>query len=150
MKNLFGLVPVRSYESRLGDGIRTAFHVQSAGRRARLPRIIVDLNRARPIDLALVDGIKTMEGGEGPWRPGSAAIAPGLLVAGKQALATDAVATALQGFDPTSDYPQAPFIRGANHLNLAHAAGLGTNRLDEIDVVGAAIGDVRHLFKPAA
>ena len=149
MKNLVGLVPARFYESQPGDGYRTAFHEQSRGSMARLPRIVVDLNRARPIHLALIDGVKTMEGGEGPWCQSSAPISPGLLVAGKNAVATDAVATALQGFDPTSDFPQAPFLHGANHLNLAHASGLGTNRLEEIQVIGPAIDEARYPFKPA-
>lgn len=149
LKNLVGLVPAKAYESQPGDGGRTAFHVQSNGSNARLPRIVVDLNRARPIHLALVDGIKTMEGGEGPWCQSGAPIAPGLLVAGRNAVATDAVTTALQGFDPTSDYPQAPFLHAANHLNLARASGLGTNRLDEIQIVGPAIADVRRPFRPA-
>ncbi len=147
MKNLVGLVPAKSYAVHPADIARSAFHVQESGSRALLPRVIVDLNRARPIHLALVDGIKTMDGAEGPWIKGCGAIAPGLLVAGKQALATDAVATALQGFDPTSDYPQVPFRRGANHLNLARAAGLGTNRLDEIDVAGPVIADLRYPFR---
>lgn len=150
MKNLVGTVPAKAYESQPGDGYRTAFHVQSSGSNARLPRIVVDLNRARPIHLALIDGIKTMEGGEGPWCQDGAPIAPGLLIAGRNAVATDAVATALQGFDPTSDYPETPFLHAENHLNLARASGLGTNRLDEIQVVGPAIADVQRPFRPAA
>ena len=33
----------------------------------RVPRTVVDLCAARPIHLAIVEGIKTMTGGEGPW-----------------------------------------------------------------------------------
>jgi uncharacterized protein (DUF362 family) len=76
-------------------------------------------------------------------------IAPGVLIAGKQALATDAVATAVMGFDPRGDYPSAPFLHGDNHLNLAADLKLGTNRLEEIAVVGASIDQVRRQFKPA-
>jgi uncharacterized protein (DUF362 family) len=76
-------------------------------------------------------------------------VAPGVLIAGKSALATDAVATAVMGFDPTANFPDAPFLRCDNHLNLAAAAGLGTNRLNEIEVVGASIKDVLYQFTPA-
>jgi hypothetical protein len=33
----------------------------------RLPGAILDLDLARPIDLAVIDGIFTCEGGAGPW-----------------------------------------------------------------------------------
>jgi hypothetical protein len=31
----------------------------------RIPRIVADLVRARPIDLAIVDGVESIRGGEG-------------------------------------------------------------------------------------
>jgi uncharacterized protein (DUF362 family) len=71
-----------------------------------------------------------------------------VVIAGKNAVATDAVAAAAMGFDPAADYPAAPFLRGESHLNLAHGLGLGTNRLGEIGVVGAAIDEVRYPFNP--
>jgi len=147
MKNLVGLAPVWYYMRNPRDGYRTAFHGES-GADTRLPRVIVDLNRARPIHLALIDGIKTVEGGEGPWNGTLNPVQPGVLLAGKNAVATDAVATAVMGFDPTADYPTAPFTHGDNHLNLAAGLGLGTNRLEEIEVVGASIDDVRYEFAP--
>ncbi len=33
----------------------------------RMPRIVTELCAARPIHIALIDGIETMAGGEGPW-----------------------------------------------------------------------------------
>jgi len=36
-----------------------------------------------------------------------------------------------------------------NHLNLAVAKGLGTNRLEEIEVLGTTIEKVKKQFKPA-
>ena len=33
----------------------------------RVPRVVVDLVAARPIHLAIIDGIETVAGGEGPW-----------------------------------------------------------------------------------
>jgi hypothetical protein len=54
------------------------------------------------------------------------------------------------GFDPTAAPPTAPFLRSDNHLHLARLAGLGTNRLEEIDVVGPAIEEVGYTFRPAS
>jgi hypothetical protein len=79
-----------------------------------------------------------------------APIAPGVLIAGKNPVATDAVATAVMGFDPCGSFPASPFLHGDNHLSLAADAQLGTNRLQAIEVVGAGIDDVRQEFKPAA
>ena len=108
----------------------------------------MDINRARPIHFSLIDGIKAIQGAEGPWGKGGAAIAPGVLLAGKNALATDAVATAVMGHDPTAEYPNAPYLRCDNHLNLAAKLGLGTNRLEEIQVLGAPIATVKTQFTP--
>ena len=149
LKNLYGLAPLQFYRLNPADPNRTGFHGTGEQTRSRLPRIIVDLNRARPIHFSLVDGIKTTQGGEGPWISTLAAIEPGVIIAGKNCVATDAVATAVMGHDPTGDYPEAPYLRGDNHLNLAAAKGLGTNRLEEIEVLGTAIEKVKKQFKPA-
>jgi uncharacterized protein (DUF362 family) len=149
IKNLVGLVPVAYY--RLGEGhtYRSALHgATEEETKIRLPRVIADLVQARPIDLALIDGIRTAEGGEGPWIGCFHPVQPGVLIAGKNAVATDAVATAAMGFDPTADYPAAPFLRGDSYLNLAYGLGLGTNRLGGIAVVGAGIEDMQTLFNP--
>ena len=150
LKNLYGLVPYRFYTLNNGDRYRSAFHGQAEEIRTRLPRVIIDINRTRPIHFALVDGIKTTEAGEGPWISTMSPIEPGVLVAGKSALATDAVATAVMGHDPTGNYPDSPFIRCDNHLNLAAAAGLGTNKLNQIEVVGVPVEKVLTKFTPAS
>jgi uncharacterized protein (DUF362 family) len=110
--------------------------------------VVVDLARIRPIHLALIDGIKTVEAGEGPWIETMAPVAPGVLVAGKNPVATDAASAAVMGFDPTIAYPSAPFLRSDNYLSLADAMGLGPHRLEEIEAVGAAIDDARYEFMP--
>ena len=148
MKNLYGLVPYRFYRLNENDEYRSGFHGVGDETRSRLPRIIADLNRARPIDFSLVDGIKTTQGGEGPWIDTLSSIEPGLLVAGKNSVATDAVATALMGHDPMGEYPNTPYVRCDNHLNIAAALGLGTNRLEEIEVVGESIETVKTNFSP--
>jgi uncharacterized protein (DUF362 family) len=149
MKNLYGLVPYRFYRTNDQDRYRSGFHGTEAQIQQRLPRIIVDINRARPIHFSLIDGIKTTQGGEGPWISSLAPIEPGVLIAGKNPVATDAVATAVMGHDPTGEFPNAPFVRCDNHLNLAVQAGMGTNRLDEIEVLGAQISEVRTPFVSA-
>ena len=149
MKNLFGIAPAHFYNLVSTDTTRSGFHGTADQTTTRLPRVIVDLNRARPIHFALIDGIMTSEAGEGPWITTMTPVQPGVLIAGKSALATDAVAMAVMGFSPTANYPDAPFIRCDSHLNLAAAAGLGTNNLNEIQVLGAPISKVRYQFIPA-
>jgi uncharacterized protein (DUF362 family) len=146
MKNLIGLVPVSRYRLLPEHWWRSALH--GNGERDRLPGVILDLNRARPIHLALVDGIKTAEGGEvprGTFHP----VQPGVMIAGKNPVTVDTVATAAMGFDPTAPYPTPPFLRNDNYLNMAHELGLGTNRLQEIGVVGASIDEVLYEFEPS-
>jgi uncharacterized protein (DUF362 family) len=146
LKNLIGLVPARFYRLDPSHNHRSGFHGTDREMGTRLPRVIVDLNRARPVDLALIDGIKTTEGGEGPWIETMAPVEPGVLIAGKDPVAADAVATSAMAFDPTATRSQGPFLQSDNHLNIAHEVGLGTNRLDEIEVIGHAIADVRIEF----
>jgi len=148
MKNLIGLVPAAHYRLSEEHNNRSAFHGVGDEFSQRLPKIIIDLNQARPIHLALIDGIKTTEGGEGPWIASLSPVEPGVLIAGKDPVATDAVATAIMGFDPGAAGFSVPFIRSENYLNLARELGLGTNRLGDIAVIGASIADVKHPFEP--
>jgi uncharacterized protein (DUF362 family) len=149
MKNLVGLAPYKFYERRAGDGYRTGFHGADAETKTRLPRVVLDLNRARPVSLSLIDGIKTVEGSEGPWNGDLRALSPGLLIGGKNPVSTDAIAVAAMGFDPSADYPNPPFLRAENHLNIARQLGLGSNRLDDIEILGAKLDDVKMKFQPA-
>ena len=45
----------------------------------RVPRVVADIYGARPADLALVDGIRTMRGGEGHWNRGVSLLEPKLI-----------------------------------------------------------------------
>lgn len=146
MKNLVGLVPHHLYRLDPSDNHRTALHEDV---KTRLPRIIVDLNMARPIHLALIDGIKTIEAGEGTWAEGVRQVTPGLMLAGKNALMVDTIGAALMAFDPLARYPALPFERADNYLNLAYNLGLGTNLLEEIEVIGPAIDEIIYPFAPA-
>jgi len=146
LKNLIGLAPISLYRRDEAQNHRSAFH-ESTVYDGRLPRVAVDLNLARPVHLALVDGIRTVEAGAGAWDAGYNPVQPGLLVAGRNPVVTDAVSTALMGFDPDAPSGSYPFSYADNHLLLAREAGLGTNRLSEINVVGAEIASSIFPFR---
>ncbi len=113
----------------------------------RVPRITADLFGIRPADLCLIDGIETNRGGEGPWIKGVEPIQPHLLLAGRNGVCTDAVATAVMGYDPTADHYQFPF-RGENHLKLLAEVGVGTNRVEDIEVRGVPLKEALFPFNP--
>ena len=113
----------------------------------RVPRVVADLAAARPIHLSIIDGIQTMNKGEGGWIPGVKIIKPGVLIAGLNAVTTDAVSMAVMGFDPMADRGTAPFETCDNTLRLAEELGVGTRDLKRIDVIGAKIQDVRFSFR---
>jgi uncharacterized protein (DUF362 family) len=110
----------------------------------RVPRHTVDAVGIRPIDLAIIDGIETVSGGEGPWLK-LARQTPGLLLAGRNPVCTDAVATAVMGYDPTAAEGTGPFP-GTNHLALAAGLGVGTNKPEDIEVRGLSLKEARHPF----
>jgi uncharacterized protein (DUF362 family) len=105
--------------------------------------VVADLVAARPVHLAIIDGIETMRGGEGGWLPGTNHIRPGLLVVGTNCVATDAVATASMGFDPMADRGTPPFETCDSTLRLAEDLGVGTRDLRRIEVVGVPIANAR-------
>lgn len=111
----------------------------------RVPRHTVDSVGIRPIDLALIDGIETVSAGEGPWHKGLKRQVASVLVAGRNPVCTDAVATAIMGYDPLAARATGPFP-GDNHLAMAHALGIGSADVAAIDVRGPAIEDVLHPF----
>ena len=128
MKNCFGITPCTIYSQEAPEdepgvvpmGYRGPMHsgsrvppksapqpvAESTDPGFRVPRITADLVAARPIYLAVIDGIYTMTGGELPNQEKNwihQPVHPGLLIAGLNCVATDAVATAVMGFDPMAD-----------------------------------------------
>ena len=116
MKNCFGITPASIYGDDAGadapneNPTKGRVTVCHEGKRApaksapqeldpkssrdpgyRMPRIVADLAAARPIDIAFIDGIETMAGGEGPWIKSVRAVKPGVLIAGTNPVNTDAV-----------------------------------------------------------
>lgn len=117
----------------------------------RVPRVTVDQIGIRPVDLAIVDGVETVRGGEGPWLPGGLErMTPGVILVGLNPVCTDAVGMAVMSYDPRAERSTSPFIRGDNMLKLAEAVGIGTTDLNRIEVVGVSIKDARIDFGPGA
>jgi len=114
-----------------------------------VPRVVADLVAARPIHLAIIDGIHSMAGGEGPWCDHVRHVRPGLLVAGTNCVAADAVCVALMGFDPMADRGTPPFETCDSTLRLAEQLGVGTRDLSRIEVAGVPIAKARFNFRQA-
>jgi len=112
----------------------------------RIPRCIADIVAMRPVDLAIIDGIETMNNGENRGRPENY-VKPHLLVAGRNVVCVDAVGAAEMGFDPMADRGSAPFERADSTLRLAEELGVGTRDLRRIEVVGAKISEVAFDFR---
>lgn len=167
MKNMFGATPNAIYaepgnerttiaKGALHDGSRNdqmpgylppTLNPGNPG--GRIPYIISDICRARPIDLAIIDGIISMSGGEGEWNGLYVSpVCPGLLIAGRNCVCTDAVGASIMGYDPQGAGWAKPFYRAENMLQLAADRGVGTNDLSQIEVVGPAIEDVRYSYIP--
>jgi len=145
MKNLIGITPFQDYTNNYIN--RDKFHRDSNKEMAyHLPKSIVDINLARPITLSVIDGIKTIDGGEGPWWNNVVPIEPHVLITGTNAVATDAVAMDVQGFNPMAGDFQEPFNNSCNYLALAKDKGLGTNNLEDIQIYGESIEDVTTQF----
>jgi uncharacterized protein (DUF362 family) len=120
-------------------------HGESSSPFVRVPRITADIYGARPADLCIVDGVRTIRGGEGHWNRGVSVIEPKLLVVGRNGVCTDAVCTALMGFDPRAGFAKSCF-QGDNHLELLASAGVGTNDLNRIEVVGVPLEEAVHPY----
>ncbi len=172
MKNCFGITPTSIYGDDAGDddpneqpsgGRGSTLH---SGRRQpsscappeldpeasrestyRVPRVVVDIVAARPIALAIIDGVESIGGSEAVFRGGAFPVSAGVLIAGTNCVNTDAVATAVMGYDPMATRGTPPFDRCDSTLELAEQRGLGTHDLNRIEVTGAAIRDVMRDFR---
>ena len=179
IKNMFGVTPTALYGGRepmfhygkvqAPAGVPAELDPQSNRYEGwRLPRILVDIVGARPIDLAILDGITSTVGGEGPWVLGARPIKPGLLVVGHNCVNTDAVAMATMGYNPRAGRHEAPyrlykgpkdhppeqlkpvdetFQYADNMMLLAEAVGIGSADLKKIDVRGTSIQDAMFDFE---
>jgi uncharacterized protein (DUF362 family) len=141
LKNQVGMVPIQYYMLPNQPDSRTALHYEGGNIRTHLPRSICDLNLARPVHLAVIDGIKNAEGGEGVWNPTFQPSEYDVLLAGKNPVSTDSIASYLMGNDPEATKLQLPSGEECdNYLDLLHQRGVGTNQLNEIEAVGDGAG----------
>jgi len=141
IKNQIGIVPLQHYIQNNKSGYRSALHYDGGNINTHLPRSICDLFLARPVNLAIIDGIKNAEGGEGPWNSTFQMAAYNVLLAGKDAIATDSIASFLMGNDPAAAKLQLPDGQQCdNYLEMLHQKGLGTNQLSEVEILGDGAG----------
>lgn len=153
MKNLVGITPLSLYVKTGMSGYRSALHYDGGDIRLHLPRSICDLNLARPVNLAVIDGIKNADGGEGPWNSTFELAEYHLLLAGKDPVATDSIASVQMGNDPEADKLITPDNQEVdNYLKMLAERGMGTNVISEIEIVGDGAStiktSVRHANRP--
>jgi uncharacterized protein (DUF362 family) len=118
MKNMFGLIPSK-YKFR--------YHFTHS-----MDKVIVDVNTVIKPALTVIDGFIAMEG-QGPIYGNP--VKMDLIIAGKDVVATDAVASRVMGFDPRLIY----------HIRRASEKGLGS--IEGYEVVGENVESVARKFK---
>jgi hypothetical protein len=69
------------------------------------------------------------------------------MIAGLNPVCTDAVGTALMGYDPMADRGVPPFQKADSTLKLAEDHGVGTRDLKRIEVIGLPIAEGRIEFR---
>lgn len=126
LKNSVGVPPTNLYgQSGLGK-----LKLHSLG----IDNVIVDLNKVRKPDFAVIDGIV---GGELYGPIGCLKVESNIVLAGVDPIALDTVALNFMGFSTNQIY----------HVNLAASEGLGINDLNKIKVVGADLESIKMRFK---
>lgn len=117
MKNMFGLLP---------DKLKFKYHAKG------ISKVIVDINTVIKPNLTVIDGFVAMEG-KGPTD--GSPVKMDLIIAGKDPVATDATGARVMGIDPHE----------ISHIRTAHQKGLGN--IDDIEILGCQLDDVKRLFK---
>src|ERR1019366_1800634 len=80
------------------------------------------------------------------WKP-SRAIRPGVLVAGTNCVATDAVCMAVMGYDPLAVRGAPPFEKCDSTLQLAEELGVGPRDLRRIEMVGTPLREALFRYR---
>jgi uncharacterized protein (DUF362 family) len=120
LKNMFGILPERK---------KAKFH-------PKIDTMLVDITKTFPPVLCVIDATTALEG-FGPFHGKPKKL--NFVVAGNNAVATDTVMTNIMGFNP----------RKIKHLRLASEKGLGPINLEEIEIVGDRIENVKNEFEKA-
>lgn len=116
IKNMYGIIPY---------GLRLKYHHQYP-RVEIFSQMLVDIFSCVPPHLNIMDAVVAMEG-EGPSAGNP--INVGLVIASKDAVALDAVASKIAGFNPLDIYTTLD----------AHQRDLGTGKIEDIEIVGEKI-----------
>jgi uncharacterized protein (DUF362 family) len=119
VKNLFGLIP---------DKIKSNFH-------SILDEVLLELLRLFKPNLTVVDATSVYMGSYPNHKPFNV----GLIVAGKDVVAVDAVCCMMMGIDPMS----------VRYLSLAARGRIGTIDPKEIEIVGLGLHEVVPVFRAA-
>ncbi len=117
MKNMFGLLP---------DKFKAKYHARG------ISSVVVDINSVIKPALTVIDGFVAMEG-RGPTD--GTPVKMDLIIAGKDVVATDATGARIMGFDP----------KEISHIRRAGEKGLGN--IDDIEILGSKLEDVKQVFK---
>ena len=117
MKNMFGLLP---------DKLKFKYHAKG------ISKVIVDINTVLKPNITVIDGFVAMEG-KGPTD--GTPVKMDLIIAGKDPVATDATGARIMGIDPHE----------ISHIRTASQKGLGN--IDNIEILGAKLEDVKQTFK---
>jgi uncharacterized protein (DUF362 family) len=147
LKNQVGAVPKSLYTIPGDDGDRGALHhaISTDPTWDYLPESVCDLAAARPVDLAVVDGIKCATGGEGTWCTNFAPAEKHVLCAGVDPVATDSIGANIMGLNSEGIFLPLPgplkvanttSTIADNYLYLLNQKGVGTNQLNQIQAVG--------------
>ncbi len=119
MKNMFGLLP---------DKFKGKYHMNG------ISKVVVDINTVIKPVLTVIDGFVAMEG-RGPSYGDP--VKMDLIIAGKDVVAVDATGARVMGLDPHE----------ISHIRTAAEKDLGN--IDNIEILGSKLEEVRRTFKPA-
>ena len=138
MKNMVGIMPGMKYGWSKCDGFPPGSGNPGLPnhRRGRYDEMIVDIAGMAGIDLNVVDAIVGMERARVEDEGGKAKRL-NTIVAGADPVSVDAVCTHLVGFNP-DDF---------EFITLGHRLGFGVGELDQIEVVGQELAEVRSRFE---
>ena len=126
VKNLYGTIPI---------SLRRKFHAEYI-RNENFSQAVTDIFSVTRPQLTIMDGIIAMEG-EGP--AGGNLRKLGVILTSQDAVAVDAVATKIIGFNPLDIYT----------TRYSSERGLGVGNLQDIEVIGERVNSVTVLdFKP--
>jgi len=151
IKNQIGIVPKSFYETS-NQSRRDALHTKdgTVSSTSHLPVSICDLYFARTVTLSVIDGIMNAHGGEGTWNPTFKLAEDHIMLAGKNAVATDSVSAYFLGNNPEEPtFTKPDGAKCDNHLYMLNQKGAGTNKINEIEIVGdgaSLITDVKHEY----